>query len=123
MLPNKDLLTPGPWSVNGNTVKDVNGKTIAVCFSRNATAHAYWVAALPDFAELVGKDGRIADHEQEIEGLRAQIATLEQENNRLSESDSDASYETSRLMEENADLREKITELEKKVKSLEVLGR
>jgi len=47
MLPPTTLLIPGPWTVRGNTVLDANGKTIAVCFARNATAHAYWIAEIP----------------------------------------------------------------------------
>ena len=71
-LPPKDLLTPGPWKVRGNTVLDVNGKTIAVCFSRNATAHAYWVAEIPEFA------AKIAALETTINVLEDQISELEE---------------------------------------------
>lgn len=81
MLPNKDLLTPGPWRVKGNTVIDVNGKTIAVCFARNATAHAYWFAEIPNFADVMG-DGLDA-HENEIALLRDEVTALRRENDAL----------------------------------------
>lgn len=85
MLPNKDLLIPGPWTVDGNKVIDAHGRTVAVCFARHSVAHAYWFAAIPQFAKIVGRDGRVPNHDAEIEGLRAQIATLTEENERLTE--------------------------------------
>ena len=83
MLPNKDLLTPGPWKVKGNTVLDGTGKTIAVVFARNATAHAYWFAEIPSFVDFVDRNGAVIDRDDEIAGLMAQIKTLTQENSRL----------------------------------------
>lgn len=75
MLPNKDLLTPGPWIVRGNTVVDANGKTIAVCFARNATAHAYWVAEIPKFAHA-----NPLELEDELLLLKDRVHALEREN-------------------------------------------
>jgi uncharacterized protein YlxW (UPF0749 family) len=84
MLPNKDLLVPGPWYVVGNKVIDANGRTVAVCFARHSTAHAYWLAAIPEFAKTIGKDGRVPDRDEEIGGLMAQILLLQEENEKLS---------------------------------------
>lgn len=124
-LPNKDLLTPGPWIVNGNTVKDAHGRTIAVCFSRNATAHAYWVAEIPTFAESMTRGGDVRDRDEEIEKLEARIAELERENERLNEwipdSESD-SWETDELEHENEALKLRVEFLEARVKSLENTG-
>ena len=78
MLPNKDLLTPGPWRVRGNTVIDGYGKTIAVCFARNATAHAYWIAEVPAFA-----NAHPTELESELMMLRSRVAMLERENEGL----------------------------------------
>lgn len=76
-LPPKELLTPGPWTVNGNTIKDAQGRTIAVVFARNATAHAYWFAEIPDFADLSTRKGEIVDAAEEIEILKARVLELE----------------------------------------------
>lgn len=78
MLPNKDLLTPGPWIVTGNTVKDAHGRTIAVCFARNATAHAYWVAEIPKLAAVM--DRGLSAHEDAVSLLKDRVAALEREN-------------------------------------------
>lgn len=81
MLPNKDLLTPGPWTVRGNTVVDGYGKTVAVCFARNATAHAYWIAEIPKLANVM--DRGLTAHEDEVSLLKDRIAALERENEGL----------------------------------------
>jgi len=75
MLPNKDLLTPGPWKVNGNTVTDALGRTVAVVFARHSTAHAYWFAEIPRFAEE--NESSMAE---ELMMLRSRVAMLEKEN-------------------------------------------
>ena len=118
MLPNKDLLTPGPWIVNGNTIKDSQGRTIAVCFARNATAHAYWVAALPQFAASMG--GGIEAHEDEVALLRDEVRTLRRENVKLHE-DADGiidQYELDALEHQNGQLRDRVAQLEAQVESL-----
>lgn len=78
MLPNKDLLVPGPWRVKGNTVIDGYGKTIAVCFARNATAHAYWIAEIPTFV-----NANPTELESELMMLRSRVSMLERENEEL----------------------------------------
>lgn len=70
-LPPKDLLVPGPWLVKGNTVLDANGRTVAVVFARNATAHAYWIAETPNFIENIG------ENPNELELLRKKIESQE----------------------------------------------
>ena len=63
----------GPSDASGRiSYLDVNGKTIAVCFSRNATAHAYWVAEIPEFS------AKIAALETTINILEDQISELEE---------------------------------------------
>ena len=74
MLPNKNILTPGPWSVNGNTVKDGYGNTICVVFARNATAHAHWIAEIPKLANRPPEP-----EESEVRELRETVARLEDE--------------------------------------------
>lgn len=121
MLPNKDLLIPGPWTVNGNKVTDAQGRTVAVCFARHATAHAYWVAALPQLSKLVGRDGLVPDRDREIDGLKAQIATLTDENYRLSEKLDDRADDelaVDELEVENEDLKARVAFLEAQVEML-----
>lgn len=114
MLPPKTLLIPGPWNVRGNTVLDANGKTIAVCFARNATAHAYWIAELPNLVDLVSDGGSALD-DRDVEELRARISRLE--------GDLDASEETRRDFEiEIADLKAENDRLSEELESLKNKG-
>ena len=120
MLPNKDLLTPGPWLVNGNTVKDAQGRTIAVCFSRNATAHAYWIAEIPKVA--VAMDRGLSAHEDEVALLKDRVAALERENAKLHEEiddRSDDNYEFDELEYKNELLKREVEELRATLKSLQ----
>lgn len=79
MLPNKLLLTPGPWSVQGNTVKDGTGKTIAVVFARHAAAHAYWIAELPRLANQHGDASEVAYLRERLAAARETEKSLRQE--------------------------------------------
>lgn len=120
MLPNKDLLTPGPWIVNGNTVKDAQGRTIAVCFARNATAHAYWVAEIPKLATVM--DRGLSAHEDEVALLKDRVTALERENAGLYESregEGIDQWELDALEGENDLLKREVAELRERVKSLE----
>lgn len=120
MLPNKDLLTPGPWLVNGNTVKDAQGRTIAVCFARHSTAHAYWIAEIPKLASLM--DRGLEVHEDEVALLKDRVAALERENAKLHEEiddRSDDNYEFDELEYKNELLKREVAELRERVKSLE----
>lgn len=75
MLPNKNLLPPGPWKVVGNTVRDGYGRNIAVVFSRNPVAVAYWLAEVPNFAEINETDSgeNVDDLKKEISRLRSEL--------------------------------------------------
>jgi hypothetical protein len=81
MLPNKDLLTPGPWTAKGNTIKDAQGRTIAYVVARNATAHAYWFAEVPNFASAMSQG--LTAHEDEMALLREEVTALRRENDEL----------------------------------------
>lgn len=121
-LPSKDLLVPGPWIVNGNTVKDQFGRTIAVCFARNATAHAYWVAEIPRLAGELDKRDSL-DASEEIEKLESRIEELERENVQLHEATDGGlnQWDLDNLENENDALRMRVEFLEARVKSLENL--
>ena len=86
MLPPKSLLTPGPWTAKGNTIKDGYGKPIATVFCRNATAHAYWFAHLPEFIAGFDESQAIAEFQKDVDTLRdersstvAELETAEDE--------------------------------------------
>jgi len=79
MLPPKSLLTPGPWTAKGNTVKDGYGKPIATVFCRNATAHAYWIAHLPEFVAGFNESQAIAEFQKDVETLRDEIRDLKEQ--------------------------------------------
>jgi peptidoglycan hydrolase CwlO-like protein len=76
MLPPKSLLTPGPWTAKGNTIKDGYGKPIATVFCRNATAHAYWFAHLPEFIAGFNESQAIAEFQKDVDTLRDEIRDL-----------------------------------------------
>jgi FtsZ-binding cell division protein ZapB len=117
-LPPKTLLIPGPWVVRGNTVLDANGKTIAVCFARNATAHAYWIAEIPKLANAT--DHGIDDAEDTIAELKFRVAELERENARFHETNEENDQSAIGELEyENESLRSRVEFLEARVKLLE----
>lgn len=78
MLPPKSLLVPGPWTAKGNTVKDGYGRPIATVFARNATAHAHWIAHLPQFVEGFDESQAIAEFQKDVDTLRSEIAMLKE---------------------------------------------
>lgn len=75
MLPSKTLLMPGPWTAKGNTIRDGTGRTVAYVVTRNATAHAHWIAEIPKL--IAGIDSRTPIDDQTPEELLAKIAELE----------------------------------------------
>lgn len=79
MLPNKLLLAPGPWKAVGNTVKDGTGRTVAVVFSRNATAHAHWIAEIPAVAEMYGGPSELSQLRRDLSAAHDRIANLREE--------------------------------------------
>jgi len=113
MLPPKSLLIPGPWTVRGNTVLDANGKTIAVCFARNATAHAYWIAEIPNLTDRLDEAGT-PETTNEIEALEARIARLESDLENSEDARSAAEIEAEDLREEVRSLTETVETLKRR---------
>ncbi len=117
MLPPKSLLTPGPWTAKGNTIKDGYGKPIATVFARNATAHAYWIAHLPQFVEGFDESQAIAEFQKDVDTLRSEIRDLKEQLAIAKDQIEDANDERERVESELALAIEEIAEMKGLIKS------
>jgi hypothetical protein len=84
MLPPKDLLPPGPWTVRNGRVMDGTGRVVAVVFAmRYPHVIAEYLAAVPELIErpdplaLEVLRAELADARKEIVDLEKHIDELE----------------------------------------------